>query len=123
MSLYGLLSPTFRHRDERGELVQLVRGGWEQVNVLCSYKGAVRGGHYHKICREAFYVVSGSVNLTLWQGPRREDATFRAGDFFEIPPGTVHEMSFPEDCVLVALYDRPVETPSGKDIYPAEPRS
>ena len=42
---------------------------------------------------------------------------FLQGDFFVLEPGTVHSLSFPEDCILVALYDQPVERDVGsKDI-------
>lgn len=119
--MYRELSADFRCRDSRGELVQLVHKGYEQVNVLRSVGGTFRGGHFHKQCREAFYVASGSVEVTLRDGRRSSEHRFAAGDFFEIEPWTVHSMRFPEDCILVALYDRTVEFADGtKDIYPEE---
>ena len=49
---------------------------------------------------------------------RSESAVFHAGDFFSIGPYVSHSMFFPEDCVMVQMYDRPVEQPDGKkDIY------
>ena len=111
----------FSHIDERGSLVQLVHEGFSQINVLTTRKGVYRGGHYHKISRERFYVVSGCVELTVTRDGQKEMCRFRAGDFFEITPFTVHSMFFPEDCVMVAMYDIPVEKADGsKDIYSAE---
>ena len=115
--IYRSLAPEFTHRDNRGSLTQLVSHGYSQVNILISHSGAMRGGHFHKACREAFYVISGSVTVCFEKAGFKETVDFKQGDFFEIEPYTVHEMCFPEDCVMVALYDRPVETPEGKDIY------
>ena len=120
--MYHVLTPDFRFSDDRGMLVQLVHGGYTQVNVVTTKRGVVRGNHYHKLCREAFYVISGSVNVILTAGGKRGETMFSAGDFFEIPPMVLHEMSYPEDCVMVALYDRPVEDENGdKDIHTPEP--
>lgn len=115
--IYKKLATEFSHRDSRGSLTQLVGQGYSQVNILVSYSGVTRGGHFHKVCREAFYVISGSVTVCFEKDGYKETVDFAEGDFFEIEPYTVHEMYFLEDCVMVALYDKPVKTPEGKDIY------
>ena len=118
MELVQVLQTDFEHSDERGRLTQLVHEGFRQVNVLTTKRGVTRGGHFHKVSREAFYVVSGSVEVALKTAERSECAVFRAGDFFAVGPYVVHSMFFPEDCVMVQMYDRPVEQPNGeKDIY------
>ena len=118
--LYKDLLAEFRYSDERGSLVQLVSKGYSQVNVLKTNKGVTRGGHFHKLCHEAFYIVSGSVSVKLKADNKTEINDFSEGDFFEIAPYTEHEMYFPESCTMIALYDIPVETISGKDIYRSE---
>lgn len=115
--MYRLLQPEFCHADHRGLLVQLVSGGYAQVNVLETRGGVTRGGHYHKRSAEAFYVVSGAVEASFRRGRASEAHTFRKGDFFEVPPNTAHTLHFPENCVLLALYDAPIETADGKDIF------
>lgn len=118
MALFEKLLPDFAFEDGRGKLTQLVHGGYTQVNVLESRKGVLRGGHFHKQSREAFFVVRGQVEVTLKKGPDQQTELFVPGDFFEIAPFVVHSMRFPEDCVLVAMYDIPVEYEDGtKDIY------
>lgn len=118
MELVQVLQADFEHSDGRGRLTQLVHGGFQQVNVLTTKRGVTRGGHFHKLSREAFYVVSGSVEVELKTLDRAERAVFRAGDFFAVEPYVSHSMFFPEDCVMVQMYDRPVEQPNGeKDIY------
>ena len=119
--LYEILQTDFCHEDERGSLVQLVHGGYKQINVIKSKGGMVRGGHYHKLNREAFYVVSGSCEVCFTRDGAEEKSVFSAGDFFEIGPYVGHTFNYLEDTVLVGLYDVGVEMPDGgKDIYPVE---
>ena len=118
MELVQVLQTDFEHSDDRGRLTQLVHEGFRQINVLTTKQGVTRGGHFHRLSREAFYVISGSVELELKTAGRSESVTFHAGDFFAIEPLISHSMFFPEDCVMVQMYDRPVEQPNGeKDIY------
>ena len=118
-NLYQMLKTDFEFRDTRGGLSQLVHQGWQQVNVLYTKAGVKRGGHYHEKTCEAFYVVSGSVTVDLSRGMESMQCYFRENDFFLIRPNVVHSLSFDEDCILVALYDSPVEKENGeKDIVP-----
>ena len=120
-SLYTIKQPDFRFCDERGCLNQLVHDGYKQINVLESYSGVARGGHYHKETKEAFFIVSGSVEVSLMKDDEAETVLFSKNDFFEIAPYVVHSMFFPEDCVMLAMYDKPVERADGsKDIYSAD---
>lgn len=121
MIIYDIKKPDFCFTDDRGSLTQLVHEGYSQINVLETKKGVLRGGHFHKIANEAFYVVSGSVAVTLKTKDAKETAVFKKGDFFGIRPYTIHSLFFPEDCVMVAMYDVCVENEDGtKDIYPGE---
>ena len=116
--MLSLLEPDFSFKDDRGFLFQLVKDGWKQVNVSQSLKGALRGGHYHKETREAFFIVEGSLDLRLERDAEEENYSFKAGDFFVIEPYAVHYMKFTADTLIVALYDVAVERPDGsKDIF------
>lgn len=119
MALYDIRKPDFQFADGRGSLVQLVHEGFSQVNVLESKSGSTRGAHFHKRAREAFYVVNGSVEVTLIKNKETtETVIFRQGDFFEIFPFVLHTMYFPEDCLMVQMYNIPVENKDGtKDIF------
>ena len=119
MELYNIRKPDFQFADGRGSLVQLVHDGFSQVNVLESKSGSSRGAHFHKRAREAFYVVNGSVEVTFIKNEETtETVIFRQGDFFEIFPFVLHNMYFPEDCLMVQLYNIPVENEDGtKDIF------
>lgn len=104
----------FHFEDERGTIDQLIHDGYKQINVITSKKGVIRGNHYHKLNDEAFYVVSGSLELTV----NGKTHTFHAGDFFGIEPGDMHSFLYLEDTTLVSMYSRGVELPDGtKDMY------
>lgn len=116
--LIVFMEPDFSFADERGYLYQLCREGWRQVNVSKTVQGVKRGGHFHTQTREAFFIVSGRVNLHLQKEQQTENVTVKTGDFFCFPPYVTHSFDFVEDTVMVALYDKGVELPDGsKDIY------
>lgn len=116
--LVKILKPDFEFSNENGSLVQLVHTGWNQVNVLDSKKGSNRGGHYHKENEEAFYIVSGEINLILDNGKEEEKTNFKAGDMFLIEPFLMHTFEFVEDTLMVSMYNQGVEHEDGsKDIY------
>lgn len=112
------LKPDFCLQDERGNLVQLVHEGYDQVNVLFSKKGVLRGEHFHKLSTESFYVVTGSVIVSFEMENNIEKETYIAGDFFNVLPNEKHSLYFPEDCWMIALYDKAIENLDGsKDIH------
>jgi quercetin dioxygenase-like cupin family protein len=112
-----ILKPDFVFEDERGTLVQLVRKGFNQINVVTSKAGFVRGKHCHRLNREGFYVVEGSFLLEAKLDGKTETYEFKKGDMFIIEPNVMHTFDYREDSVLVAFYDKGVELPDGtKDI-------
>lgn len=111
--LVTILKPDFKFNDQRGSLVQLVHKGYRQFNVVTTHAGVFRGGHYHKINREAFYVISGEFQLLLDKDGVHEEYTFSAGDMFEIEPYVVHGFNYIQESTLIAMYDIGVELPDG----------
>jgi len=119
--LIQILQPDFVHNDERGNLTQLCRSGYAQINVITSSGGSFRGGHYHKKCNEVFFVVKGSFDILVSKDGIEEKYTFRENDMFLVPPFVVHSFIFVNDTILVAMYDIGVELPDGtKDIFKIE---
>lgn len=120
MELFKMLPVDFEHMDERGKLVQLVHQGYVQINVIKTVAGVRRGEHYHKSVKEAFYIISGGTEVEL-KSIKNEDSCkkkFREGDFFLIPPLVAHRFFFPENCVMLVMYDRHIiDSQGGKDIY------
>lgn len=116
--LVKIIEPNFIFDNEKGKLVQLVREGWNQINVITSKAGTNRGGHFHKINNEGFYIINGKINLTLKKDGIEENYIFQDGDMFVISPYQLHIFEFIEDTVLVSMYDVGVELPNDeKDIY------
>lgn len=115
--LIQILKTDFQFKDERGTLTQLIHNGFKQVNVISSCGGVRRGGHYHRFNREAFYVITGRLELFARKDGQTENHIFGTGDFFSIAPHICHDFLFLEDTVLVSMYDKGVELPDGtKDI-------
>lgn len=113
--------PDFEFEDDRGKLTQLVREGFSQVNVVRSKAGTVRGGHCHRLNKEAFYILEGRVEVALRRDGEEQTHTFCAGDMFVIDEGVYHDFRFTVDTLLVGLYSRGVETGDGAmDIIPEE---
>lgn len=117
MKLYTIIKPDFEHHDDRGFLLQLVHDKFSQFNIIFTKKGSARGKHYHKTSLEAFYVISGSVEVTFELNDIVDVVRFKKGDFFSIPPLVKHGMLFLSDCLMAQLYDVPVENNGVKDIY------
>lgn len=116
--LLTMIKPDFEFENECGKLTQLVREGWNQFNVITSVAGCKRGGHYHKINKEGFYVVSGEFKLTLEEDGVVEDYILKEGDMFIIQPYQKHDFEYITDTLLVSMYDKGVELPRDlKDIY------
>mgnify|MGYP000044883371 CR=1 FL=1 len=118
--LIKFLTPDFVFEDDRGGLVQLVHSGYKQVNVIHSKAGAIRGNHYHKCNKEAFYVIKGTflLKLSTLQGDISESYSMKEGTFFEIPENITHSFEFMEDTLLVSMYQNGVVNSDGtKDIY------
>lgn len=108
------LEVDFEHRDGRGSLTQLVHRGYSQFNVILSKGGTFRGGHYHRLNTEAYYVISGSCRVTAKKDGTEEVEVFRAGDFFRIGPYVSHDFDYLEDSVLVTMYSLGVELGDGE---------
>lgn len=119
--LFERIQPDFIHEDERGCLVQLAREGYAQFNIITSKAGVERGGHYHKLNTEAFYIISGALRVCFVAGEATAEVRFARGDFFRIPPLVVHWFFFESDTVLASMYSRGVELPDGsKDMFACE---
>lgn len=117
-TMIEFLKPDFVFTDDRGTLKQLVHNGYKQINVITAKANCIRGCHYHKINKEAFYVISGKFILTTKFNNEEQEFTFKKDDMFVILPKVYHSFNFVEDTVLVSMYDKGVEiSATEKDIY------
>ncbi|MBQ8027868.1 MAG: cupin domain-containing protein [Clostridia bacterium] len=118
MKLLEILAPDFVFEDERGCLSQITHEPFAQVNSVFTKKGAVRGNyHYHKTTKEAFFVFSGEIKVSLYLNEQKEEYFFKTGDMFLIHENVRHRFEFLEDTRLVVFYTSRVELEDGtKDI-------
>lgn len=113
-----ILKVDFEFEDDRGKLIQLVREGFSQFNIIFSKAGVSRGNHYHKENQEAFYVISGQFVLTAEKEGKTERYTFSQGDMFLVPPFVKHSFFYETDTLLASMYSNGVERSDGtKDIF------
>ena len=104
----------FEYKDDRGTLTQLIHKGYSQVNVITSKGGIFRGGHYHELNTEAYYVIQGSCKVKAYRDGKETVEVFSAGDFFRIGPYITHDFYYLEDSVLITMYSLGVELEDGK---------
>lgn len=116
--LVKVIEPDFLFEDERGIIAQLVHEGYQQINVVTSKAGSVRGNfHYHQSNNETFYIVEGTISLETKFENINETNVFAKGDMFCIEKNIRHKFVFLEDTILIGLYDKGVSLEDGrKDI-------
>lgn len=111
--LIDIIKPDFKYNDERGVLIQLIRKGYTQVNIIMSKANVSRGGHYHKLNTEAYYIIQGKCEVIARRGEESEQIIFTEGDFFRIGPYITHNFNYLEDSILVTMYSLGVELDNG----------
>ena len=94
--------------DERGELYEFtdIEGNFRQVNILASKAGTVRGRHYHKKLQEKFFIIQGSVDVTIRNQSGKVVSQFSCGpnDQFMVKPYKEHTLTFLEDTIILSFY-------------------
>lgn len=117
--LMKIIKPNFEFNDERGKIIQLVREGYSQVNVITSNSGVIRGRHYHKMNCEAFYFPYGKCRVIAETSEgEREERIFGAGEMFMIEPYVMHRFEYLEESMVISMYSHGVEIGDGRmDCY------
>lgn len=88
------------HNDERGVFRGIINTGtWEEANFISTHAGEVRGGHYHKLTKELFYIISGRISILISDLSGNEINTFEVseGSIFQVEPYEVHTFTCIED--------------------------
>ena len=100
---------TVAHRDERGEIADLVDG--EIINAITRItirKGKVRGNHYHKATWQWNYMVSGKMRLvTQFPDAPVEEILLQPGDLVVTDPEERHALVGVEDCEVLVFTKGP----------------
>ena len=99
--------PLELHEDNRGSIVDVFyKKNINHVAVVKSYKGSIRGNHYHKETTQHMLITKGS--LEYWFRPLGsiEEPKFillKEGDFVSTPPNEVHALKIVEDNEFVVF--------------------
>jgi quercetin dioxygenase-like cupin family protein len=97
----------YRREDERGSLVEISRGLWQQINHLTIKKGNSFGGHYHKYKKELFYLVKGEIEILIISDKGGQKVGMKPGDALLIEPYDEHTIRAIEDSEIVELLSKP----------------
>ena len=91
------ISNYFEHKDERGSIKGLVNfGQWEELNIIESEAGMIRGNHYHIVTEELFVILDGKISVSVQKVENKifigeiEEFIVKSGDVFLIEKGTNH---------------------------------
>jgi mannose-6-phosphate isomerase-like protein (cupin superfamily) len=66
-------------------------------------KGGYSSKHQHENHFNRFYIVSGSLQITIWRN-KQESIILNTGDCLDVEPGVLHRMKALENTSLVEIY-------------------
>src|SRR3989344_8201222 len=95
-------------QDDRGTITDIFKNdAKDDVTVIFSKKGAVRGNHYHKVSTQYTYVVSGQLTMLsqIVGETKIEKHVLRPGDIMTHGPNEAHALIADEDTVFLAFAD------------------
>ncbi len=103
------IHPTEVHRDDRGELFEIIRlANAGQIFFSTTRPGVVRGNHYHRRKIEWFCVVKGEAIIRLRRIGRRDVHEFRVSGnqprFISIPVFHTHHIENVGDGELLTMF-------------------
>ncbi len=113
-----ILKPYIEKKDARGLFSGIINSGtWEEMNIIETDEGGVRGGHYHKTTVELFYILSGRVEVEI-SGNGREKKIYPVGegDIFLIDPLEVHTFRCLTKCRWINVLSKKID-PQVPDFY------
>jgi len=96
-------------KDHRGILCEIIKSQYSgQIFISKSYRGVIRGNHYHNTKVEKFCVIQGSAVIRLRNILKDEIISYCvSGDKIEIvdiPPGYTHSLENTGDGELIVLF-------------------
>lgn len=121
--MYKIVKPYFHHQDARGSIAGIINSGkWEEINFITSEKDAIRGGHYHKVTEELFFIFKGIIKVTfekIVDGKKtgeQEFHHFSGGDIFIVYPNVCHTFEILEDSSWINVLSKRIDK-TDSDFY------
>ena len=97
--------------DQRGEFLVLTnQGNCQEVNLVKTQAGQIRGNHFHVKINEFIFLLSGQVKVELWDCNdlnKKSSLILNAGEGIKITPYILHRCHYLEDSVHIQLLDTP----------------
>jgi len=94
--------------DNRGTITDIfVNEPKQHSTIIATYKGAIRGNHYHKQSRQHDFIVSGKMEVFSRRmgAATIERAVVGPHDFLTWDPNVAHEFIALEDSVMITFVD------------------
>jgi dTDP-4-dehydrorhamnose reductase len=116
---YNIKYPYFYSVDSRGKFIGILRGlKWEEINYVETNEGDVRGGHYHKLTEEAFYIIAGKIEVSLTNliTNTKRELFIHEGDILIIEPYILHTFKILENSKWISMLSKAFDGKT-KDMY------
>ncbi len=98
------LKSYFSHKDDRGSILGISnKFNIEEINLIESKSGSVRGNHYHKKSFELFFIIEGEIEVIVQKISngglvgKQERFIVKENDIFIIKPYIVHSFNILKD--------------------------
>lgn len=101
--------------DERGSLIGLINfGTWEEINIITSKKGALRGNHFHKYTSEIFIILEGEIEVSVNKIGKKDIEKYlvKKGDVFLIKPMVNHVFEVKKDSKWINVLNKKINSTS-----------
>lgn len=99
----GGLVPTKLHEDERGWIRDVTTESWDSATRIVTYKGKVRGNHYHKATWQLTIVADGCLKVITETDEMRREFLLQTGEMMMSPPNERHAWKALADTTVVVL--------------------
>lgn len=113
-----LIPPYVSNSDARGTFTGIINSGqWEELNIVRTGAGQIRGGHYHKSTLELFYMLDGKAEVEILEnGGNKQVYSVSAGDIFMIYPLETHTFRCLTQCAWINVLSKKID-PLVPDFY------
>lgn len=75
--------------------------------------GYISPQHSHVVSDELFFIISGSLNLTMFHRGGINTVVLNAGDSFYVPHGVQHQLHIPDICKFITVAKPPLLSRNG----------
>jgi mannose-6-phosphate isomerase-like protein (cupin superfamily) len=94
-----------------GATTEFLRTPYLSAHHLSILRGGFCSQHSHSRKNNLFYIVSGELELTIWQNNCQDVTVLRAGQVSTVPPGVFHMFRALTDVECVEVYFVEIEEP------------